>query len=204
MKPSTPGIHIRAHKDILWLILDRPPLNTLTTELLRYLTAAVADALKNPPRLVVITGTGEQAFCAGIDLPDDTEANRTKLLLAAKDTDAAFSELRAHAIPTVAVVKGSVFGAGCELAALCETIIAREDALFRLPAVNARVFPSAISTCLPALIGQEHTTRLMQSGETLTARTAMKLGLAHQVLPTSSFLTDTEELLVMLAAVDQS
>jgi enoyl-CoA hydratase/carnithine racemase len=192
------------HKDILWLILDRPPLNTLTTELLRHLTTAITEAVKKPPRLVVITGTGEQAFCAGVDLPDDTEANRTKLLLAAKDTDAAFSELRAHAIPTVAIVKGSAFGAGCELAALCETIIAREDAQFRLPAVHAKVFPSAISVCLPALIGQENTTRLMQSGETLTAHEAMKLGLAHQVLPALSFLTDTEELLVMLASVGSS
>jgi enoyl-CoA hydratase/carnithine racemase len=51
------------------------------------------------------------------------------------------------------------------------------------------------------LISQEQTTRLMQSGETLSAQKALHLGLAHQVLPARHFLSDTEELLVMLATV---
>jgi enoyl-CoA hydratase/carnithine racemase len=87
------------------------------------------------------------------------------------------------------------------LVALCDTVIAREDARFRLPAVNAKVFPATISVYLPASIGQEATTRLMQSGETLNAREAMRLGLVHQVLPSRRFLLDTEELLVMLTSL---
>lgn len=196
-----PDIHIRIHKDILWLILDRHPLNALTVEMLDQLTAATRNALKQMPRLIVLTGTGERAFCVGVDLPDDTEKHREELLHAAKETDSAFDEVRKLHISTVALIKGSAFGAGCELASLCDIIIARNDALFRLPAINAKVFPSAVSTYLPALIGQENTTRLVQSGETLTAQEAMRIGLAHQVLSTHRFLSDTEELLVMLATV---
>jgi enoyl-CoA hydratase/carnithine racemase len=196
-----PDIHIRSHKDLLWLILNRPPLNPLSTEMLEQLTTAIYKALKDSPRLVVLTGTGERAFCAGVDLPDDSDEQRALLLRAAQRLNEAFAELRARSIPTVALVKGSVFGAGCELAALCDTIIAREDACFRLPAVNAKVFPSAVAIYLPALIGQEQTVRLMQSGETLSARSAFRLGLAHQVLSTRRFLLDAEELLVMLATV---
>ncbi len=194
-----PSLHVRLHKNILWLILDRPPLNNLTTEMLEQLTGAMRNALKNSPSLVVLTGAGERAFCAGVDLPDDSEAQRAKLLLAARDTSAAFEELRSNTIPTVALVKGSAFGPGCELVALCDTVIAHEDAQFRLSAVNAKVFPDAISVCLPATIGQETTTRLMQSGETLTAREAMRIGLAHQVLRPRRFILDTEELLVLLS-----
>src|SRR5579862_865312 len=103
------GIRIHKHKDLLWLIVDRPPLNTLNTELLLHFTSALNNALQQPPRLIVVTGTGEQAFCAGVSLPDDTEAEMTKLLLAAKDADAAFMELHTRSIPTVAIVKGSTF-----------------------------------------------------------------------------------------------
>ena len=194
-----PDIHVRLHKELLWLILNRPPLNPLTVEMLDQLTTAMRNAVKQPPRLIVITGTGERAFCAGVDLPDDSEEHRTQLLRAAGDCCAAFEELHTYNISTVALVKGHTFGAGCELVALCDTVIAREDAQFRLPAVNAKVFPCAISVYLPASIGQEATTRLMQSGETLNAKEAMRLGLAHQVLPSRRFLLDTEELLVMLA-----
>jgi enoyl-CoA hydratase/carnithine racemase len=194
-----PDIHVRQRQNILWLILDRPPLNTLTIAALNQLTTAMRKAVQQPPRLVVITGMGERAFCAGIDLPDDSEAQRAALVRAADATCQAIEELRSHAVPTVAIVKGSAFGAGCELVALCDTVIAREDARFRLPSVNGRVFTKAVSTYLPALIGQETTARLMQSGATLSAREAMHLGLAHQVLPASRFLLDTEELLVMLA-----
>jgi enoyl-CoA hydratase/carnithine racemase len=192
-------LRIRLHQNILWLILDRPPLNNLTAQMLEQLTVALRKAIQNPPSLVVLSATGERAFCAGVDLPDDSEAQRAKLLLAARDTSAAFEELRNHAIPTVALIRGSAFGAGCELVALCDTVIAHEDAQFRLPAGNAKIFPDAVSVLLSASIGQETTLRLMQSGETLAAKEAMHLGLAHQVLRPSRFLLDAEELLVMLS-----
>ncbi|MBE3557640.1 MAG: enoyl-CoA hydratase/isomerase family protein [Ktedonobacteraceae bacterium] len=195
-----PGVHVRQHKEILWLLLDKPPLNPLTVEMLDLLTKALHNALKHPPRLVVISGMGEQAFCVGVEMPGDTEAERARLLLAARETATALEALHAQNIPTVALIKGYAYGAGCELLSYCDTVIAREDATFRLPAINARVFPDAVSLNLPAAIGKETTTRLMQSGETLSARQAMHLGLVHQVLAARRFLADTEELLVMLAA----
>lgn len=194
-----PDLHVRLHKNILWLILNRDPLNPLTAEMLGSLNAALRKAIERPPHLIVITGTGERAFCVGVDLPDDAEEHRGELLREARETCALFDELRARGIPTVALVKGSAYGAGCELAALCDTVIAREDAMFRLPSVNAKVFPFATATYLPAAIGQENTSRLMRSGETLNAWEALRLGLAHQVLPARRFLPDTEELLVMLS-----
>jgi enoyl-CoA hydratase/carnithine racemase len=193
------SLRVRLHQNILWLLLDSPPLNNLTVEMLERFTTAMSKAVQQPPSLVVLTGAGEESFCAGVDLPDDSEAQRVKLLLAARDAGSCFDELRKHDIPTVALVKGRTFGPGCELVALCDVVIAREDALFRLPAVNAKIFPDAVSVYLPASIGQEATTRLMQSGETLSAKDAMHLGLAHQVLRSRRFLLDTEELLVMLS-----
>jgi enoyl-CoA hydratase/carnithine racemase len=197
-------VHVRLHKDILWLLLDRQPLNSLTTEMLDKLTQAIHHAIKQSPRLIVLTGVGERAFCVGVDLPDDSEAQRGELLRAARSAEVAFDELHVHTIPIVALVKGCAYGAGCELATLCDTVIARADAEFRLPAVNAKVFPNVVSIRLPALIGHEATTRLVQNGTTLNAHEAQRLGLVDQVLSARRFVLDTEELLVMLASVSKS
>lgn len=194
-------IHVRQRKDILWLFLDKHPLNPLTVEMLEKLSLALQKAQRRRLRLVVITGMGEQAFSSGIDLPDDAEVHRQALLDAARHVSAALEEVRKQGIPSVALVKGLAYGAGCELAAMCDTLLAREDARFRLPAANATVFPNVVSLYLPRTLGQETTTRLMQSGETLSAQAAFHLGLAHQVLPSQRFLPDAEELLTMLASV---
>jgi len=192
-------IHIRLHKNILWLILDRPPLNILSIEMLDQLTAAMYDVIKHSPHLVVITGAGDRAFCAGIDIHDHLNGREKEMLRAVYDNCAAFEELRSKNIPTVALVKGHALGGGCELAALCDTVIAHEDATFGLPEISLGVFPPVAAVYFPVLIGRNATMRLMLTGETINAQEALRLGLAHQILSSKRFLPDAEELLTMLA-----
>ena len=199
MNTKPTHIHISHYKDILWLILDRPPLNIVTIEMLDQLTAAMRATIKRPPRLVVITGAGERAFCAGVDIHDHLDGREVEMLRAVRNNCAAFEELRAHGIPSVALVKGYALGGGCELAALCDTVIAHENASFGLPEVNLGVFPPVAAVYFPALIGHNATMRLMLTGETIKAPEALRLGLVHQVLSSRHFLTDTEELLTVLA-----
>jgi enoyl-CoA hydratase/carnithine racemase len=192
-------VRIRRHKEILWLILDHPPLNILTIAMLDQLTVAMRDALKHPPRLIVITGAGERAFSVGVDVHDHMDGREQEMLRAIYDNCAAFEELHNHFIPTVALVKGHALGGGCTLAALCDTVIAHEDATFGLPEITLGVFPPLASVYFPALIGRDATMRLMLTGETINAAEALRLGLAHQVLSARRFLPDAEELLTLLA-----
>ena len=194
-------VHVRHQHDFLWLILDRPPLNILNIEMLDQLTTALRDAAKDVPRLIVITGAGERAFCAGVDIQDHLDGREVEMLRAVGDNCAAFEELRAKHIPTMALVKGHALGGGCELTALCDTVIAREDATFGLPEVSLAVFPPVAAVYFPALIGYTSTMRLMLTGETIKAGEALRLGLAHQVLSAQRFLTDAEELITMLASI---
>jgi enoyl-CoA hydratase/carnithine racemase len=194
-----PDIRIRLHKDILWLILDRPPLNILTIAMLDQLTGVMREAVKRQPRLVVITGAGERAFSAGVDIHDHLDGREREMLRAVRDNCAAFEELRSHAIPTVALVKGHALGGGCELAALCDTVIAHEDATFGLPEIKLGVFPPVAAVYFPILIGYHATMRLMLTGETISAQEALRIGLVQQVLPAAHFLTDAEELLTVLS-----
>jgi len=193
------NVRIRLHNDILWLILDRPPLNILSIEMLDQLTTAMRDAIEHPPRLIVITGAGDRAFCAGVDVRDHLDVREKEMLRAVYDNYAAFDKLRSHNIPTVALVKGHALGGGCELAALCDTVVAHEDATFGLPEISLGVFPPVAAVYFPALIGYSATMRLMLTGETIQAKEALRLGLAHQVLSSRRFLSDAEELLAMLA-----
>jgi len=192
-------VRIRLHNGFFWLILDRPPLNILSIEMLDQLTTAMHDAIERPPRLVVITGAGDRAFCAGVDIRDHLDGREKDMLRAVYDNYAAFEKLRSHKIPTVALVKGHALGGGCELAALCDTVIAHEDATFGLPEISLGVFPPVAAVKFPALIGYNATMRLMLTGETIPAKEALRLGLAHQVLSSRRFLSDAEELLTMLA-----
>jgi cyclohexa-1,5-dienecarbonyl-CoA hydratase len=192
-------VRVRHQDTLLWLILDRPPLNILNIEMLDQLTAALREAVKVVPRLVVITGAGERAFCAGVDINDHFDGREVEMLRAVGDNCAAFEELRAKHIATVALVKGFALGGGCELAALCDTVIAHEGATFGLPEVNLAVFPPVAAVYFPTLIGYHASMRLALTGEMITAREALRLGLAHQVLSSQQFLTDAEELITMLA-----
>src|SRR5215831_858337 len=194
------NVRLRRHNDFFWLILDRPPLHILSIGMLDQLTAAMHDAIKHPPRLVVITGAGDRAFCAGVDIHDHLDGREKEMLRAVYDNFAAFEQLRSHKIPTAALVKGHALGGGCELAALCDTVIAHEDATFGLPEISLGVFPPVAAVYFPAMIGYSATMRLMLTGETIPAKEAFRLGLAHQVLPSRRFLADAEQLLAMLAA----
>jgi enoyl-CoA hydratase/carnithine racemase len=193
------NVRIRLHNGFFWLILDRPPLNILSIEMIDQLTSAMLDAIKHPPRLIVITGAGDRAFCAGVDVRDHLDGREKEMLRAVYDNCAAFEKLRSHNIPTVALVKGHALGGGCELAALCDTVIAHEDATFGLPEISLGVFPPIAAVYFPTLIGYNATMRLMLTGETIQAKEALRLGLAHQVLSSRRFLPDAEELLAMLA-----
>lgn len=193
-------IRTRLHNGILWLILDRPPLNIFSLEMLDQLSAAMRRALELQPRLVVLIGAGERAFSAGVDVRDHLDGREKEMLRAVAENCAAFAALRTRGITTVALVKGVALGGGCELAALCDTVLAHEQATFGLPEIGLGVFPPIACAYFPHLLGYQTTMRLMLTGETISAREALRLGIVHQVLSERRFLPDAEELLVMLAS----
>lgn len=200
---TMPSIHIRSHKDILWLFLDNHRENTLNAEMLGQLAQALQKAPGRSPRLIVLAGAGEQAFCSGVDSSVYTEEQRQAVQSAAENVYSAMQNVQAKGIPIVAVVTGSACGIGCELVALCDVVIARDDSRFRFPTPEEKLFPSTITLQLPPAGGKEMVSNLLQNGETIDAHQALHFGLAHQVLPSEHFTTDMQELLVMLSVCHQ-
>ncbi len=185
----------------LWRIsINRPPLNTLDLATLRALAAALRQARAEPQtRLVVLTGEGERAFCAGFEAGQMDAEQQQEYLTVLQEVSQAFADLAAASIPAVALVKGLALGMGCELAALCDTLIAREDAEFGLPEIEQGTIPALAAATFPRRFAPRVALRLMLTGERINAAEACRLGLAHQVLSAERFLTDAEELLLMLA-----
>jgi enoyl-CoA hydratase/carnithine racemase len=190
------GIHIHRRQGLLWLILDQ---HIVTAEMLERLASSIQEAVKQPTKLVVLTSAGEQAFCTSVEQHTPSSEQQKRLHSAAEKVSAAFADLRNQGIATVALIKGLACETGCELALLCDTVIAREDAEFRIPTPDTELFPSVVSAYLPTVVGPEVATHLVQNGEKLDARKAMHLGLVHQVLSTRHYLEDVQELLVMLS-----
>jgi enoyl-CoA hydratase/carnithine racemase len=154
---------------------------------------------------VVLTGEGERAFCAGFEASrQDAGQQSAPPIAVLQEVYRAFADLAAAAIPTVALVKGQALGIGCELAALCDTLIAREDAEFGLPEIARGSIPALAAVSLPERLGPRVALRLMLTGERITAAEALRLGLAHQVLSSERFVSDAEELLLMLALLGAS
>lgn len=163
--------------------LENPPLNLVTVDLIRSLDRALADIEKDPDvRCVVVTGTGERAFCAGSDVKEFASlAGRVgegKLLL----EKAVYRRLARLPVPTIAAIQADALGGGLELALCCDLRVADERAKLGLPEVRLGVMPGSGGTQrLPRVVGVAKAKELILMGEIISASEAAAIGLVNRV-----------------------
>ncbi|MBW9401600.1 2,3-dehydroadipyl-CoA hydratase [Leclercia sp. EC_58] len=174
---------VTRHGRVLLLTLNRPAArnalnNGLLSELASTLEAAAADSEIS---VCVITGN-ERFFAAGADLNE----------MAEKDLAATLNDIRpqlwarinAFNKPLIAAVNGYALGAGCELALLCDVTIAGENARFGLPEITLGIMPGAGGTQrLIRSVGKSLASKMVLTGESITARQALAAGLVSDVHP---------------------
>jgi enoyl-CoA hydratase/carnithine racemase len=137
-------------------------------------------------RVVILTGAGDKAFCAGADIAEfDTErATAAGSRAYEQENVRAFNAVSAISKPVVAVIHGFCFGAGVGLAAACDLRLAADDAIFAIPAALLGVgYPPTALRSLVALMGPEATKNLFFSAGRLTASQALSVGLVGSVHP---------------------
>jgi methylglutaconyl-CoA hydratase len=155
--------------------LDRPTLAELG-KLGRQLSAEAEL------RAVVLTGSGEQAFCAGADLKERAgmDENEVRAMLGQYRTELAW--LSSSPFPVVAALNGAALGGGLELALACDLRVAAPHALLGLPETSLGIIPAAGgSQRLPRLVGLAKAMELVLLGTRLTAAEALALGLVNRV-----------------------
>lgn len=169
------------------LTLDNPPVNAMTRastrELNGLLRRCVADG---SVRVVVLTGAGEKAFCAGSDISEMPEMQRTESVVARKTEfeNSAMDFLAELPIPTIAALNGVCLGGGLELAMCCDFVVAEEGGLLGLPEVDLGLIPSSGGPMRAIRrIGLTRATELVLLGEPISAETALAWGLISRVAP---------------------
>lgn len=171
---------------IVIITLNRPEAaNALSVQLLEDLRdALLACKFDQTVRCIVITGTGEKAFCAGADLKervgmDPVQVRKTVALI--RDT---INSLESLPQPVIAAVNGVAFGGGTELALACDLRIASESAKFGLTETSLGIIPGAGGTQrLPRLIGKGRAKELIFTARRIDAREALELGLVEYTVP---------------------
>ncbi len=169
--------------------LDRPPLNVLSTPMMRELARAVQLAGSAPEARILRLDAAGKVFCAGVDVADH-EGDALRPMMDA--LDALFEVFDRVAIPTVAVVRGAALGGGCELVLATDLCLASERASFGQPEVRLGVFAPPASVLLPRLVGERRALGFLLTGSTVPAAEALSLGLVNRVYPDASFAQDVD------------
>ncbi|HEX8969459.1 MAG TPA: enoyl-CoA hydratase-related protein [Chloroflexota bacterium] len=163
--------------------LNRPgQLNALSAPLMRELVDALEHHDADPAiRAIVITG-GPTVFAAGADIAEMADASAADMLT--RNTIGLWDRARRVSKPLIAAVAGYALGGGCELAMLCDIIIAAENARFGQPEINIGLIPGAGGTQrLTRAVGKYVASDMVLSGRMLGAEEAFQRGLAARVVP---------------------
>jgi enoyl-CoA hydratase len=171
--------------------LNRPDArNALNAEIILGISAAITDAEADPDiRAIVLTGTGDRAFCAGMDLAAFAAEGQTDL--GDDDTTRGFFRLLEGevGVPVVGAANATAVAGGFELLLGCDVIIASSQAEFGLPEVKRGLFPAGNGTSLGTRIPLGVALEMTLTGDRISAERALDLGLVNAVVPPGDVLT---------------
>jgi len=174
--------------------LNRPQaLNALFTPLVREMVEALESFDADPEiRALVLTG-GLRVFAAGADLKEMSSQSAVDALL--NNRIAYWDRVRNIAKPIIAAVSGYALGGGCELAMLCDIIVASETARFGQPEINVGLIPGAGGTQrLTRTAGKYKAMEMILTGAQIDAFEAERRGLANRVVPPELLLEEAKRL----------
>jgi len=165
--------------------------------------AELVDALEtfdreDAIRCMVLTGD-DRAFAAGADIAQMADAGAVEVL--SDDNFARWARFRAIHKPVIAAVGGYALGGGCELALMCDLVVASETAQFGQPEVKIGIIPGAGGTQRWArTVGKVRAMEAVLTGEPVRAVDAERMGLVNRVVPAGAQLEEAKRLAQLIAA----
>jgi enoyl-CoA hydratase len=196
--------HVKIERDgtgaVVTARLHRPEkLNALNSALMEELTGALGELDADPDvGCFVITGS-ERAFAAGADIRE--MATKSAVEMAEEDFFAGWDAFCALRTPTVAAVSGYALGGGCELAMMCDLVIAADSAVFGQPELSLAVIPGIGGTQrLIRAVGKAKAMDLILTGRTMDAAEAERAGLVARVVPADRLAGEAHAVASAIAA----
>ena len=157
--------------------------NSLSPDVVRGLTEGLARAESEGARVVVITGAGDKAFCAGGDLGGMTDDSRVAQHFTRSEVGDLFTAMRAAPMPIVARVNGHALAGGFGLMLACDHVIAVEGAEIGTPEINLGLWPFMISAVIQRDIPRKIALDLMLTGKRVPVTYGEGWGFVNQVVP---------------------
>jgi enoyl-CoA hydratase len=185
------------------ITLNRPKaLNALNSQLVGELNRALR-AMDGDPQIAVVVLTGsERAFAAGADIKEMQD--KTFISAFQGDFIASWQEVATRRKPLIAAVAGYALGGGCELAMMCDIIIAAENAKFGQPEINLGTIPGAGGTQrLVRAIGKSKAMEMILTGRMMDAEEAERSNLVARVVPAADLLDEAMKLAEAVAEKSQ-
>lgn len=176
------------------LTLNRPSQhNALSTEMKVELNEKLDTLEKDSQlRVLVLTGAGEKAFCAGTDIHELSGMGAVEALTLSRDGQLLCDRIERFPVPVIAAVNGIAAGGGFELALACHLRIASTAASFSLPETRLGLMPGYGGTQrLGREVGVGRATELMLTRRTLTGEEALQFGLVTRLASPVDLLTET-------------
>jgi enoyl-CoA hydratase len=176
-------ISLEIEPPIATITLNRPKvLNALSPDLVREINEALRELDPDDRvRAVVITG-GPKVFAAGADIADMADRSASEQLV--RDQVGRWVGITSFTKPLIAAVNGYALGGGCELALMCDLIVAGDTARFGQPEINLGIIPGAGGTQRwPRTAGKYAAMEAVLAGTPITAQRAHQLGLVNKVVP---------------------
>jgi enoyl-CoA hydratase/carnithine racemase len=193
------AIELQREEAVAIVRLNRPERrNALSPTVLEELAQAIGDLdAEEGVRCIVITGTDE-VFAAGADIKAMVERSFQEVLEAS--TMPFWQRVADCRTPLVAGVSGFALGGGCELALLCDMIVASETAEFGQPEITLGIIPSGGGTQrLARVIGKQRTMELVLTGRRIAATEALRLGFVNMVASKRTWFQETVDLAQVIA-----
>jgi enoyl-CoA hydratase len=198
---GTKTIEVETHAKVGLIRFNRPQaLNAINAALIEELDAAL-DAFEEAPGIgcIVVTGSAK-AFAAGADIKE--MASKTYIEALAKDFVGDWQRLARVRKPTIAAVAGFALGGGCELALMCDIIIAADNAKFGQPEIKLGIMPGCGGTQrLTRAIGKAKAMDLCLTGRMMDAAEAERAGLVAKVVPAEQLEAEALKVAATIAAV---
>ena len=168
-----------------WTILGEVRRNSLTMAMLAGLRDLATRAAQDRAlRVVILTGAGDRAFCAGADLKERARMGDGDVATFHRALREALAALEALPQPVVAALNGAALGGGLELALACDLRVAAEGIELGLPEVGLGIIPGGGGTArLPRLVGLGRAKELVLTGRRVGTAEALAMGLVTQVAP---------------------
>ncbi len=179
------------------LVLDRPDrMNAISRKMVTELGRLGRElASDSSVRALILTGAGNQAFCAGADLKERARMSDDDVRDQLRLYRSEFAWLEPFPAPVIASINGVALGGGLELSMLCDLRVAAEHAILGLPETSLGIIPGAGGTQrLPRLVGEARAKELILLGRRISAAHALAIGLVNRVCrPGANVLDDTLE-----------